>query len=98
MILEGDISTGRGMGAIEIPESYEMFQKTGGWGNDKILYNKLNEGVSKEKKREMYLVRAEVKNLGKLTPRIQGLKKDYPTLEFFVYSADIGPKKINPNL
>ena len=51
--------------------------------------NSLQEASSRSGQDSLYVLRTEVEDEGKLSPRIKDLKKTYPSLEFLIHDSDI---------
>mgnify|MGYP001587431249 CR=1 FL=1 len=73
--------------SIFYKDHYSSFSKV--FSEDKELWDKLQKKSLKSVSIPLYFIRAEVEDIGKLNPKMQSLRKNYPFLEFVVYDSDI---------
>ena len=107
-VLQGEIITGevfrRNLVETNERRGYETFGLK--YGKDLRLWEMLAARAKKEEQLRLYIIRAEVDNTGessgellpkfihkeKLGKSLVNLSRNYPSLEFFVYSSDIDAK------
>lgn len=56
--------------------------------DDKDLQDKFDKAHDGKKPSYFPMIRAEIKDIGKLNPRMQDLKKEYASLDFIIYTAE----------
>jgi len=92
-VLRGKINSGWIITRSE--EYFDTFCRI--YGNDVLLWEILKEKVEKEKSKSLSIsvIRAEINEKernSKLADSLTGLNKNFPSLDFFIYSLDIDAK------